>query len=166
MTRDDLITLHEELTTKARDLMSKKNADYTGGGGPFANFDTAQIFGVDRVQGALIRMTDKMQRVNSFVTNGVLQVPDESVEDTAVDLINYAVLIAGMIRETKKTTGPEVEIPVAFPGGSIPDPGTEPAPDSGPRFEFYCQDTSCCNAGVGYAMPGPCPYCGGKPEAM
>jgi hypothetical protein len=79
----------------------RKNADYTGGGGPFANFDTASAFNVHRVQGALIRLTDKLQRVNSFVVRGVLEVKDESVEDTLLDVINYAVLISGMIIEEK-----------------------------------------------------------------
>lgn len=102
MTRQDLIELHQELTSKARELMVRKNADYTGGGGPFANFETSQMYGVHRVKGALIRLNDKLQRINSFVTQD-LQVKDESVEDTIIDVINYVVLIAGMIREEKST---------------------------------------------------------------
>lgn len=101
MTTEELLQMHEDLCRKARELMTKKNADYTGGGGRFANFDSSQMYNVHRVTGALIRMNDKAQRINSFVVQG-LQVKDESVEDTIVDLINYAVLIAGMIAEEKK----------------------------------------------------------------
>jgi hypothetical protein len=101
MTRDELVDLHEELCGKARTLMRKKNTDYTGGGGPFANFDSSNNLNVHRVKGALIRLQDKLQRINSFIERGVLEVDDESVEDTIIDAINYPVLIAGMIREEK-----------------------------------------------------------------
>jgi len=109
-TREELLQLQLSMTNKAYALMGKKNQDYTGGGGVFANFEAAGIFGVHRVKGALVRMTDKMQRINSFIENGILQVSDESVEDTLLDIINYAILIGGMIKEEKR-------IPEAGKGG-------------------------------------------------
>jgi hypothetical protein len=46
-------------------------------------------------------MVDKLARINSFSQKGELQVKDESVEDTLLDLANYAILLAGYIRSKK-----------------------------------------------------------------
>lgn len=102
MDLQQLYRLHDELTRSAGALMVKKNRDYTANAGPFANFDTATMYGVHRVKGALVRLNDKLQRINSFIERGVLDVEDESVEDTIIDVINYAVLIAAMIRAEKE----------------------------------------------------------------
>lgn len=73
MTRDELLKIHEDLTGKARSLMRKKNADYAGNDGlePFANFTRVQAMGIcSTEQGFLVRMTDKMSRLSSFVESG------------------------------------------------------------------------------------------------
>ena len=69
-------------------ITAKKNADYTGAtDDPFANFRMVQQFGVMTVeQGFFCRMTDKLSRIASFIQLGVLQVKDESVTDTLVDM--------------------------------------------------------------------------------
>jgi len=101
VSKTNLLTLHTELCSKAKALMTKKNQDYTGGGGPFANLQACSVIGVDPIQGTIIRMLDKLQRINSYVVNGELAVKDEGLEDTLVDLINYSVLVWGMSREDK-----------------------------------------------------------------
>lgn len=107
MTRDELLVNHEHLCRTALELMRKKNADYAGSGGkqPFANFTRCEAMGVCTTeQGFLVRMTDKMSRLSSFVEKGVFEVKEESLEDTIVDIINYAVLFASYIdskRESK-----------------------------------------------------------------
>jgi hypothetical protein len=100
MTRDELLKIHEDLTTKARNLMKKKNADYAGNDGlePFANFTRVESMGICTTeQGFLVRMTDKMSRLSSFVESGKLAVENESFEDTLVDVVNYAVLMYAYI---------------------------------------------------------------------
>jgi len=100
MTRDELLKIHEELTTKARNLMKKKNADYAGNDGlePFANFTRVEAMGICTTeQGFLVRMTDKMSRLSSFVESGKLAVENESFEDTLVDIVNYSVLMYAYI---------------------------------------------------------------------
>ena len=52
-------------------------------------------------QGFLTRMMDKISRVNSFVKQGTLNVADEKIEDTLMDLANYAILMAGYLRSKK-----------------------------------------------------------------
>jgi hypothetical protein len=97
-----LFDKHMELTNKARKLMANKNHDYRGGSGdPYANFRSAPQLGITPVQGILLRMNDKMMRVKTFDEKGELQVKDEGLEDALIDIINYAVLIGGLIQEEK-----------------------------------------------------------------
>ena len=86
---------------EALNLMRRKNADYAGSGGenPFANFTRSEAMGLCSTEvGFLVRMTDKMSRLSSYVESGKLLVEDESVTDKLIDLINYSVLLAGYIK--------------------------------------------------------------------
>lgn len=113
MTKQEYMQLHETLCAKMIDITQKKNSDYTGGNNsPFANFEhiggLVQLPQVVEV-GFLTRMSDKMSRIGSFVTKGSLQVNDESVEDTLLDLANYSLLMIGYLTEKKMKSkqGPE-----------------------------------------------------------
>ena len=100
-----IIALHRELTEKSRSIMARKNHDYANGGGdPFTNFRGSSNLGIDPILGIMLRMQDKMQRIRTFVEKGTLKVVGESVEDAVLDLINYSVLMAGMIKEKNDTT--------------------------------------------------------------
>ena len=105
MDRTELLKNHEALCSKARELMKRKNADYAGrkGNEPFANFTRCEAMGIcSTEQGFLVRMTDKMSRLSSFVDAGVFEVKDESLEDTIVDIINYAVLFQSYVQSKKE----------------------------------------------------------------
>lgn len=105
MNRQELLKNHERLCGLALDLMKKKNHDYAGRGGesPFANFTRCEAMGIcSTEQGFLVRLTDKMSRLSSFIEAGTLQVKDESVEDTILDVINYAVLFQSYLQEKKE----------------------------------------------------------------
>jgi len=85
--------------------MRTKNSDYTGGRGstdPFANFKSSTVIGIHPVHGLLMRVLDKIQRIRSFVNDKELQVPDESVEDACHDIVNYAILALGMLKEERE----------------------------------------------------------------
>jgi len=101
--KEDLFKHMEEATTKMVDICKKKNADYTGiGKSPFANFNRVEGMGICTTeQGVLTRITDKISRLASYSQNLQLQVADESVEDTCLDLANYALLLQGIIKEKK-----------------------------------------------------------------
>lgn len=95
MNRDDYLKLHESLCKEALELSARKNHDYAGKGGeqPFANFERCEAMGICTTgQGFLVRMTDKLSRLASFEQAGEFKVKDESVKDTVLDVINYAVL--------------------------------------------------------------------------
>ncbi len=73
----------QDLTKEMNELYERKNRDYGN------SFDqTLDEFGV--VAG-LIRMNDKMNRIKS-IYNKDTNVKDESLEDTLIDLANYAVM--------------------------------------------------------------------------
>ncbi len=113
MTREQYLKFHEETCQKMIAVTKAKNQDYCGpqGSDPFKNFRTPEFFGfASAEQGFLTRMCDKFARVSSFVQAGVLQVKDETVEDTLIDLANYAILLAGFIRDRResKWEGPRV----------------------------------------------------------
>lgn len=96
MTRDDLRMLHEALCEEARTLMKAKNADYAAISDPFRNF---RLFGE---LGILVRLSDKLARLRSFLENGKLEVKNETVRDTILDIINYAVLFQGYLLDSPR----------------------------------------------------------------
>ena len=99
LTQTELLELHDALSETARDIMRAKNTDYTAGGGVFANFDLSEQLGIPRELGLLLRVQDKLQRLRSFIDSGTLAVKDESATDAVLDIINYMILLAGMIKE-------------------------------------------------------------------
>lgn len=103
MNKHDYFKFHRECLEKMAKITAAKNADYTGvGTDPFANFTRVEALGIcSTEQGFLTRMVDKIARITSFVQKGELQVKDESVEDTLLDLANYAILFAGYIKSKK-----------------------------------------------------------------
>lgn len=84
--------------------MRAKNHDYAGASGdtPFANFEaSANVLNISPVQGLLLRMMDKIKRLNTFAESGELQVVGETELDAWKDLLNYAVLGCGLtLRQT------------------------------------------------------------------
>ena len=69
------------------------------------NFKRAEFLGFSTAEmGVLIRMTDKMSRISTFLNRGQLSLENESVYDAIVDMINYSVILAGLLkdRETNK----------------------------------------------------------------
>ena len=123
MNRDELLSLHNYLSSKAFELMKRKNHDYAGGQDrsmPFANFTRCESMGFSTTeQGFGVRLTDKMSRLSTFCEGGVLKVADETVEDTILDIINYVILFYGYIQSKKETSDGEKETPKSRAGDAI-----------------------------------------------
>ena len=101
MTTEELLALHEDTSAKCRDIMRRKNNDYTGGQAtddPFANFNMSSAFGVHPALGVVLRIGDKLQRIRSFANDGSLQVSGETIDDACEDIVNYAIIIKGIFR--------------------------------------------------------------------
>lgn len=82
-------------------LHSRKNHDYAGTKDPLRNLKSSARLGLDPVTGVLVRLQDKMSRLESFAQQGELLVKDESVEDTLMDLAVYSLLGIILRREGK-----------------------------------------------------------------
>lgn len=105
MNKQEYIAFFEATTKRMVEITKAKNADYTGiGSDPFANFVRVEMLGIcSTEQGFLTRMFDKFSRITSFVQKGELQVKDESVEDTLLDLSIYSLLMLGYIKSKKQS---------------------------------------------------------------
>ena len=75
---------------EARDLFSRKNADY---GDAFATYGSI---------GVLVRIGDKINRLTSITNKSVTLVDDEGLRDTLVDLQNYAAMAVMLLDEKTK----------------------------------------------------------------
>lgn len=101
MTPQDLIKYHKEICSAAADLVSRKNNDYANPGtktdplAPFKNFMLCEKLDICSTEaGILTRLTDKLARLSHLVQDSFeQQVKDESITDTAMDLINYTILL-------------------------------------------------------------------------
>jgi hypothetical protein len=97
LSRKELLALHLQMTDTARMLMARKNHDYSGGDKAedcFLNFTRVERLGIASTEaGFLVRMTDKLSRLITYVQNGKFEVEDEGLKDTVIDLINYSVLL-------------------------------------------------------------------------
>lgn len=104
MTKAEYMEFHRACCEKMIAVTAKKNHDYSGGDpDPFFNFTRVEMIGIASTeQGFLTRMFDKFARITTFVNRGVLQVSDESVEDTLIDLANYSILLAGYIKAKRE----------------------------------------------------------------
>jgi hypothetical protein len=100
VTVQQLLQFHQHVTDRAYKLMAEKNHDYTAASeDPFNNF---REFGDSIGElGIAIRMSDKWRRFRTFIKKGMLKVKEEKVEDTLIDLINYAIIWMAYRRRRK-----------------------------------------------------------------
>lgn len=85
--RSRYIARFKAYTAKMLEITTKKNNDYGGAESPFKNFSAYGSLGI------LVRMSDKMARLHTAIAEKRKFEVDESLEDTALDLANYAVLL-------------------------------------------------------------------------
>ena len=78
------IDLHKAICEEMHDLYERKNNDYGD-----SVSDTFNKFGLDAF---LVRMYDKLNRVYSLTHEKQIKILDEKIEDTLLDLANYAVI--------------------------------------------------------------------------
>lgn len=83
----------EEICKDVESLLKKKNNDY-------GNSFSIQ-FEKYGVMSAMIRMDDKMRRLENLLKGTLAQV-DESIEDTLLDLVGYGTLALVELRKQKE----------------------------------------------------------------
>lgn len=83
----DRIKQYEIVQKEAISLFKKKNNDY---GDAFATYGPI---------GVIVRMGDKISRLNNVTKNGIVMVNSESIRDTLIDLHNYAAMAVMLLDE-------------------------------------------------------------------
>ena len=94
--RENLLALHDKLCSDAKGLMVRKNQDYAKSDDPLKNFRKRGLLGM------LVRLEDKMARLDTFVETGILAVSEEPVDDLFRDIINYAILMQYWVNEERE----------------------------------------------------------------
>jgi hypothetical protein len=104
LNRQEYLKYHQDCCQRMIEITKIKNSDYAATEqDPFFNFSRVESMGICSVeQGFLTRMFDKFSRLITFSQKGFLQVKDETVEDTLLDLANYCLLMAGYLKHKKE----------------------------------------------------------------
>tara|TARA_R100001129_G_C5248251_1_gene227565 strand:+ start:146 stop:451 length:306 start_codon:yes stop_codon:yes gene_type:complete len=90
-----------ELLDSMKALHDIKRHDYASEEDVFANFRTCEMAGIPSWKGCCVRLGDKFSRIMQFAKREKLQVKDESIKDTLLDMANYA-LIAIVLYEQER----------------------------------------------------------------
>lgn len=85
------VNQYESVQEEAKNLFIRKNKDY---GDAFAEYG---------VIGVLIRMGDKIKRLQSITTNNITLVDDERLRDTLIDLHNYSAMAIMLLDENEQS---------------------------------------------------------------
>ena len=80
-----------------------KDSDYSATGQPMGNLRKCEDAGIEAWRGCLVRIGDKMSRLENFLKDKAFIVISEKAEDTVIDLANYAILMSCLLEEVKKT---------------------------------------------------------------
>lgn len=110
MNQKDYLTRHKQVIDLMHETTKAKNSDYCGtSGDPFHNFKMVESLGItDAGTAIMVRMSDKIARITSFMQKNTLEVKDETVIDTCIDLANYVVILA-LWFEHKKSIDKQVK---------------------------------------------------------
>ena len=87
MNKQDTISQFSEIQKKGLELFIKKNNDY---GNAFVKYGLI---------GVLVRIEDKIQRCITITKNQISLVDDEKIQDTLLDLHNYAAMALMLLKE-------------------------------------------------------------------
>jgi hypothetical protein len=81
-------------------LSARKQSDYGRGDDPFANVRASTEWGVNSWVGAMIRLNDKVRRLQSFHQKGTLA--NEGVDDSLRDIAVYALIALVLFEQEQK----------------------------------------------------------------
>lgn len=99
-------------------ISERKRTDY-GGTDPLGNLRRSGRLGVPPWRAVLIRMTDKFSRVENIASDpNSAAVTDESIEDTLLDIANYAILCL-VAKRALEDDGADRERPLSASPGAI-----------------------------------------------
>ena len=88
-----IVDQHKELCLDLNKLFARKNHDY---GNSFSK--TFRMLGIIS---AVTQIAHKFNRLVEIVTSGHQEIPEETIEDTLIDLANYALMTVLELRNAK-----------------------------------------------------------------
>jgi hypothetical protein len=91
-----------EILDNMQAVYEAKDNDYSNTGLPMGNLRKCEDAGIDAWRGCLVRIGDKMSRLENFLKEKEYLVISEKAEDTVIDLANYAILMSCLIEEIKQ----------------------------------------------------------------
>lgn len=94
----------DQFVASMRSVLIAKNHDYTAGNSkddPLYNFRRSENMGVPAWKGAMVRLSDKFGRLETFARKEHYEVNDENFYDTLRDAANYLFLISELYKEYK-----------------------------------------------------------------
>ena len=91
-----------DILDNMQSVYEAKDNDYSATGLPMGNLRKCEDADIDAWRGCLVRIGDKMSRLENFLKEKEYLVISEKAEDTVIDLANYAILMACLIQEIKK----------------------------------------------------------------
>lgn len=97
--RQKFVTSMSENSMNALELVLKKTKDYATVDDPYRNFRLCESVGVPLEKGILVRMCDKLSRIGNLIENNDPSVKSESIEDTLIDIMNYANIMLCYIQQ-------------------------------------------------------------------
>ncbi len=98
MNNKEFVTTIEEYYLEALGILKKKNADYANSEDPFKNFKFSSLVDVSVSKAILVRILDKLARINNLIDKGTNEVKDETVQDTIIDSINYLAILGAWLQ--------------------------------------------------------------------
>lgn len=81
-------------------LHRDKTADYGSEGDDYYNFRKSAALGIPPWVGAIVRLQDKISRLERFIQRGYLQ--NETVKDSLEDLAGYAIIALTLYNEAQR----------------------------------------------------------------
>ena len=92
--------------SRAFTLLKRKNKDYGNHEDPLKNFNASLMIGVEPEKAILIRVSDKISRINTLLARKA-EVKDEQIEDTIIDAINYLAIMNTMLKGEPEKSKPD-----------------------------------------------------------
>ena len=97
-----------EILEQMKRINEAKNHDYSRDG-EFGNFKESEKIGIPAWKGAFVRLQDKYTRACNLISGKEAKVKDEKLEDTLLDLANYAVIVLCLLSEENSDGHRKVE---------------------------------------------------------
>lgn len=100
MTKREFFAFFDNVVSDCLELLKKKNSDYSGNNLDFLHNFKNGIHSVSPSNAVMVRLSDKINRLSNLMKDYcVIECPDEKIEDTIKDAINYLIILLALEKE-------------------------------------------------------------------